>query len=302
MFETLISADELVGLMEAASAPTDGSKSSTGEAQLVIVDCRFTLGSPEAGAQAYAASHIPGAIFADLEKDLSGPIIAGKTGRHPLPDPFIFWEKLESWGISEHTQVVAYDDVGGAFAARLWWLLGWLRHPGGQAVLDGGWSGWLAASGAVSQEPAAMKNIRERKDAPRIAPKASWLCTTEEVEVAIASGNARLFDARAVERYAGEVEPIDRIPGHIPTAQSLPFGENLNAGKFRTASELRARFQAAGADTGATSVMYCGSGVTACHNVLAAAHAGLPLPRLYAGSYSEWITHPKHAVNTGRRP
>jgi len=282
MFETLISVDELLRLThDLQSKP-------------VIVDCRFSLGDRHAGAQAYAAAHIPGAVFADLELDLSGPVIPGKTGRHPLPDPGLLADKLGRWGIFSDTQVIAYDDTASSFAARLWWLLGWLGHSK-RAVLDGGWDAWQRARGELSQDlPAPIA----REFVPQLKPH--WVCSTEEVEAGIAHGSLGLFDARAVERYAGEVEPIDAVAGHLPSAQSLPFMANLIHGHFLPREQLRARLDAALGAAAAQSVMYCGSGVTACHNILAAAHAGLPLPRLYAGSYSEWITDPEHAVETGR--
>lgn len=282
MFETLISVDELLGLMR--------------DPQLkpVIVDCRFSLGDRQAGAQAYAAAHIPSAVFADLELDLSGPVIPGKTGRHPLPDPGLLAEKFGRWGISSDTQVIAYDDAGGSFAARLWWLHGWLGHSK-RAVLDGGWAAWQKAGGELSQDvPAALA----RTFVPKLHQ--NWVCSTWEVEAGIADGALALFDARAVERYAGEIEPIDAVAGHLPSAQSLPFMGNLIQGHFLPREQLRARLDTALGGAAAESVMYCGSGVTACHNILAAAHAGLPIPRLYAGSYSEWITDPEHAVETGR--
>jgi thiosulfate/3-mercaptopyruvate sulfurtransferase len=251
---------------------------------LRIVDCRASLQNPVAGRELYLKSHLPGATFADLLEDLSGPIAAGVTGRHPLPSIDEFTKKLRAWGIGVHSQVVAYDDAGGAFAARLWWMLRWLGHDA-VAVLDGGFPAWVAEGRPVTSEPSSLApGDFEPK------PCGELLVTAAEL---LQSGTRKLFDARAPERYRGDVEPIDPVAGHIPGAENLPFAENLRDGRFKTPAELRARFaEALGDAQPAESVVYCGSGVTACHDVLAFAHAGLPLPKLYAGSWSEWITDP----------
>jgi thiosulfate/3-mercaptopyruvate sulfurtransferase len=277
-FSTLISPEEL---QQHLAAP-----------ELRIVDCRASLQDRDAGRQAYRAAHLPGALFADLEQDLSGPIVPGVTGRHPLPSIPTFIERLRAWGIGNASQVVAYDDASGAFAARLWWLLRWLGHDA-VAVLDGGFSAWSNAGYALTSEP---PSFAAQDFTP--TPHAEWLVTADEV--AQSSGRAPLFDARARERFRGDEEPIDPVAGHIPGARSLPFAENLRSGRFRPAGELRTTFEAALAGHAAQdAIMYCGSGVTACHNVLAFAHAGLPLPRLYAGSWSEWITVPARSVARG---
>ncbi|MEM8485176.1 MAG: sulfurtransferase [Bacteroidota bacterium] len=254
----------------------------------IVVDCRFSLKDTEQGRRAYSEGHIPGARYAHLDDDLSGSIIPGQTGRHPFPEPAQFAAKLGSWGIRTDTQVIAYDDMGGAIAARLWIMLRWLGHNN-VAVLDGGWPAWLAA------------DLPSESDTPAITPtvftpttQKAMLANTEAVEQATTNDNICLLDARAAARYAGEHEPIDPVAGHIPSALSFPWADNLGPdGHFRSADELRTRFAAV--DTG-NSISYCGSGVTAAHNLLAIAHAGLPSPRLYHGSWSAWITDSHHKI------
>jgi thiosulfate/3-mercaptopyruvate sulfurtransferase len=208
-----------------------------------------------------------------------------------LPPVPALVERLRGWGVGNASQVVAYDDASGAFAARLWWLLRWLGHDA-VAVLDGGFSAWSAAGYALTAE---QPTHRAQDFTP--AAHAEWLVTADDVA---RSSDRALFDARAPERFRGDVEPIDPVAGHIPGAQNLPFTDNLRAGRFRPQAELRAAFEAALAGRAAQdAVMYCGSGVTACHNVLAFAHAGLALPRLYAGSWSEWITVPTRPIARG---
>ncbi len=264
-----------------------------GSPQLRVVDCRASLQDPLAGRAAYEQAHLPGATFADLLHDLSGPIVAGRTGRHPLPPVEVFVEKLRGWGINGSSQVVAYDDAGGAFAARLWWMLRWLGHDA-VAVLDGGYSAWLAEQGPVTAEvPAPARGDFSP------AQRNELLVSAKEVG-APQSLARRLFDARAPERFRGDVEPIDPVAGHISGAVNLPFAENLRSGRFLSPAELRERFARALGDTSPEdAVVYCGSGVTACHDVLAFARAGLPLPRLYAGSWSEWITDPSRPIERG---
>jgi thiosulfate/3-mercaptopyruvate sulfurtransferase len=253
---------------------------------LRLLDCRASLQDPEAGRRAYLQSHLSRAVFADLVEDLSGPVVPGVTGRHPLPPIEVFVEKLRAWGIGPSNQVVVYDDAGGAFAARLWWMLRWLGHDA-VAVLDGGLPAWVGDGGAVTTEL-----VRPGRGDFRPAPRHQLLVTTQQL-AAPQSIEQKLFDARAPERFRGEVEPIDPVAGHIPGAINLPFSENLRDGRFLSPAKLRERL--ARALDGAApedAIVYCGSGVTACHDVLAFACAGLPLPRLYAGSWSEWITDP----------
>lgn len=276
-FSALISAEQLTPLLETP--------------ELRIVDCRASLQDVEAGREAYRRGHLPGASFADLLLDLSGAIVPGKTGRHPLPEVDSFVARVRSWGIGRDNQVVVYDDAAGAYAARLWWLLRWLGHDT-VAVLDGGWSAWLAAGGATTTQTPIL-------GVGDFVPHshASWLVQARDLAE---SAPRKLFDARAPERYRGEVEPLDAVAGHIPGADSLPFAGNLRDGRFLPSAQLRERLSVALDGTSPEdAVVYCGSGVTACHDVLAFAHAGLALPRLHAGSWSEWITDPTRPVAKG---
>jgi thiosulfate/3-mercaptopyruvate sulfurtransferase len=257
-----------------------------------IVDCRFSLDQPERGRRDYEQAHIPGAVYAYLNADLSGPIAPGKTGRHPLPEVDVMAQTLGRWGIAAGVQVVAYDDAGGSMAARLWWLLRWLGHDA-VAVLDGSWQSWQHASyptrsGSESRSP--------RVFTPRLRPE--LLVSTTAVLAHLHDPSVRLIDARTAERYRGEYEPLDPVAGHIPGAICGPFAENLDAqGRFRAPAELRARFQALLGDAPPQrAICYCGSGVTATHNLLALAHAGLGDAQLYSGSWSEWITDPERPI------
>ncbi len=263
-----------------------------GEAAIMIFDCRFTLAEPAAGRRAYEKAHIPGAYFAEMDRDLSTPHIPGKTGRHPLPAKADWIAKVKSWGIHPGLQVVLYDDNGGASAARLWWMLQWIGHEK-VAVLDGGWQAWTAAGMPVTDAVPAPRAPSTFDYAS--APSAATLISAQEV-----NGSAQLLlDARDPPRFRGEVEPIDPVAGHIPGAVCSPFGANLSAaGRFKSAEELRAKFADA-AHSNRPVVCYCGSGITACHNILAMAIAGLPLPALYAGSWSEWIVDPARPVAKG---
>ncbi len=262
-----------------------------------VVDCRYALADAEWGRREYAAGHIPGAVYADLHGDLAGPVVAGQSGRHPLPAVAALAARLGAWGIDAQVQVVAYDAAGGALAAaRLWWLLRWLGHPA-VAVLDGGWQGWQAGGypTVAGLETRTARRFTPQAPAARVADSAT-------VQAALGDPSVRLLDARAADRYRGENETIDPVAGHILTAQSLPYAGNLDAdGYFLPPATLRARFAAALGDVpAADAIYYCGSGVTAAHNLLAAAHAGLDEGRLYAGSWSEWITDPQrpHATSS----
>jgi len=259
-----------------------------------IFDCRFSLADPKAGRSAYLAGHIPGALHADIDEHLSGPRVPGVTGRHPLPDRAAWIAQVEAWGISPDTQVVAYDDSGGAFAARLWWMLRWIGHAA-VAVLDGGWRAWVDAGLPVTQAlPPAP--VPSRTDYARRAPL-TRVVTADEVD----GRRQLLLDARDRARFRGEVEPIDPVAGHIPSARCAPSSENLDErGFFKPTDELRRRFEALVADAaGKDVVCYCGSGITAAHNILALRHAGFDEPALYAGSWSEWINDPSRGVATG---
>lgn len=264
-------------------------------ANWVIIDCRFDLAQPDAGRQTYQHNHIPGALYAHLDADLSDPIIAGQTSRHPLPAIDKLTETLSAWGIDAQTQVVAYDDKGGAIAARLWWLLRWMGHEA-VAVLDGGWPRW-------ERDNRPMKSGIETRTARQFVarPQNSLLVEMHAVQANLNQAEFQLFDSRAAARYRGEQEPLDPIAGHIPGAVSCPFAENLSEdGTFLSPDQLRARFKQQFGETKATeAVFYCGSGVTAAHNLLAVAHAGLGSARLYAGSWSEWITQADAPVAQG---
>lgn len=272
-FTTLITVSEL--------------KSFLDEPGLQVFDCRFSLADAGAGRKAYQQAHIPGACFADMNHDLSSPHIPGVTGRHPLPAKDEWLKKVQQWGIDRNTQVVLYDDAGGAGAARMWWMLRWLGH-GKVAVLDGGWPAWLAV-GEDAVETAIPSSPKRASDDYSDCPPLTRLYEAEQ----IASEKQVLLDARDEARYRGEVEPIDPVAGHIPGARCFPFTSNLEeGGHFKSKQQLAERFSNLAGDV----VSYCGSGVTACHNILAMVHAGLPEPALYAGSWSEWITDPSRKI------
>ena len=262
----------------------------------MIVDCRFSLEDPEIGRKNYLESHIPGAVYAHLGEDLSSPVKPGVTGRHPLPSADTLAEKLGDWGISSSSRVVVYDDAGGAMAAsRLWWLFGWMGHYA-VSVLDGGWQAWLK-----SGEP--TRSGQETRVSSMFIPrlKHSRLIETGEILDRLDDPNLLLVDSRVRERYLGEIEPIDPVAGHIPGAILSPHLEVLNAeGYFLPADQLRSHFiQLMDSKSSKNTVFYCGSGVTSVQNVLAVAHAGLGNSRLYAGSWSEWITDPERPIATG---
>ena len=261
MHTTLISAESLAGL----------------EGSARILDCRARLGDPGFGRRAYDEGHIPGAVFASLDDDFAGRPGAG--GRHPLPDPERLRDRFRAWGVDDDDQIVAYDDAGGAFAARAWWCARWLGHEA-VALLDGGFQAWTGP---------------QSREAPRIAPGNFSIRPPLTREIDAASLLARLdhtslVDARSLARFEGREEPIDPVAGHIPGAVCLPFQDNLdNAGRFKPPAELAGRFR----DVPDDVVCYCGSGVTAAHNVLAMRIAGRPEPILYPGSWSEWIQDPE---------
>ncbi|UVL61912.1 sulfurtransferase [Pseudomonas sp. B21-032] len=263
---------------------------------LVILDCRFALEDIDYGQRSYAEGHIAGAHFADLERDLSGPIIKGVTGRHPLPDPERLVERLRDWGIDNDSEIVLYDDGPGAFAARAWWLLAWLGKRSGVFILDGGLKAWHAAGLPLSLDPPVKREGNFSGE-----PDASLVLDAAQLGERLGKPELTLIDARGLPRFRGEVEPIDPVAGHIPGAQCAAFTDNLGAdGRFLPAEQLKQRFaQKLDKRSPEQLVAYCGSGVTACHNLFALALAGYPLGKLYAGSWSEWITDSKRAVATG---
>jgi thiosulfate/3-mercaptopyruvate sulfurtransferase len=271
----------------------------------VVVDLRWYLGKPGAGRVAYADGHIPGAIFLDLDDDLADPNGFGAPGRHPLPDPAAFAARMAEAGIGDGARVVGYDDVGGWVAARLWWMLDNLgfgrRDAPGEwvGVLDGGITAWTEAGLPLATEvPAAPAPA-----SLRLAP--AWHGVIARQDLKDRLGEVILLDARGAPRYRGEVEPIDPVAGHIPTAVSAPFDANLGPdGRFRPAEDLRAQYAAFGiepAGAGPEAIMSCGSGTSACHHSLAMRVAGLPDPILYVGSYSDW-SRSGETVATGTEP
>lgn len=285
-YTTLISADNLAERL--ASAPGG----------VLVFDCSFDLANPGAGEQAYAAGHIPGARYLHLDRDLSGAK-TGKNGRHPLPSRDALVETLASRGLKQQQQVVAYDAQGGAYAARLWWLLRWLGHDSA-AVLDGGLQAWQAAGQKLDT---SMPAPAARGDFNAAAP----LAVTVDVQHVLANikgGEQVVVDARSPDRYRGENETIDPVAGHIPGALNRFFKDNLTAdGRFKSAHTLREEFAAViGQKQPEHVVLQCGSGVTACHNALAMEVAGLHGAALYAGSWSEWCADPARPVATGPNP
>ncbi|WP_122663949.1 sulfurtransferase [Pseudomonas viridiflava] len=263
---------------------------------LVILDCRFALEDTSYGQRSYADGHIDGSSFADLERDLSGPVSKGKTGRHPLPDPQKLVERLQYWGVNANSDVVLYDDGPGAYAARAWWLLAWLGKRNGVFILDGGLKAWHAAGLPLSLDPPG----KEPGDFNG-QPDDSLVLSADQLQKRLNKPELTLIDARAEARFRGEVEPIDPVAGHIPGAQCTAFNENLGPdGRFLPPEQLKQRFaEKLQGRPPESLVAYCGSGVTACHNLFALCLAGYPLGGLYAGSWSEWITDPAREVATG---
>ena len=255
----------------------------------VVVDCRHRLTDPDYGERAYRESHVAGAVFAHADRVLSSTPVTDR-GRHPLPAPETLCARFGALGIDADVQVVAYDDAGGSVAGRLWWMLRYLGHRR-VAVLDGGWPAWTAAGGAVRSGEEGRPG-REFTGAPR----REWLVTLDQVAAA-----RRLVDSREPARYRGEMEPIDRVAGHIPGARNHHFALNLGEdGRFLDPATVRERMERTlGGVPAGEAVFYCGSGVSACHNLLALAHAGLPPARLYVGSFSEWSSDPARPVAVG---
>ena len=265
-----------------------------GREDLVIFDCRFDLANVHWGEAQFAEAHLPGARYLHLDRDLSGAITP-TSGRHPLPDPAVFARRLGALGVDAECQVVAYDQGNGGQASRLWWLARWIGHAR-VAVLDGGYAAWRAAGLPLETEVRARA---PRTLAARVQPDA--FVTSAQVDALRARAGTLLVDARGAERFAGRNETIDNQAGHVPGARNRPFLENLGVdGRFLPAGELRRRWTTLlGALPPAGVIAMCGSGVTACQNLLALEHAGLQGARLYAGSWSEWIRDPRRPVATG---
>jgi len=278
-FTTLVSCDQLARALE--------------DPGWVVVDCRHDLANTEFGRQAYADAHIPGAVFAHLDENLSGPK-TGSNGRHPLPDPMQLAERLGQLGIGNASQVVAYDDAGGMFAARLWWLLRWLGHER-VAVLDGGLQAWQQGAGALSKLPVTP---RAACFVPNLQPLP---VSVADVERDHDSERMHIVDARSPDRYRGENETIDPVGGHIPGALNRFFKDNLDRdGRFKPPAQLKTEFEALLDGRPLECIVHqCGSGVTACHNLLAMEIAGLRGTRLYPGSWSEWCASEVRPMATG---
>ena len=272
MFTSLINASELQQLLPLKD--------------LVIIDCRFALSDTNSGRNDYIAGHIPNAQYAHLDQDLSGAIIAGSTGRHPFPEIEEITQKISNWGISEKTQVVAYDQGHGGIAARLWFMLKWLGHSK-VAVLNGGWKNWTKNGLPVDTN---IPNVSPSIFLPR--PKIDRIVSVEQIEQNLEHPTQLIIDSRSEERYRGDHEPIDPIAGHIPNAISAPFAGNLDdSGLFKSKEALSKRFdQLLKGHPQDKTIFYCGSGVTACHNLLALSYIGKDQAKLYPGSWSEWIT------------
>jgi thiosulfate/3-mercaptopyruvate sulfurtransferase len=265
-----------------------------GEYSAIVIDCRFKLDEPGWGRDAFCASHIPGAVYAHVDRDLSGPK-TGKNGRHPLPDIATFAATLGRLGVRNGVQVVAYDQDNGMYASRLWWMLRWVGHDA-VAVLDGGFAAWIGENRPTEQgEPAATPSVFTP------VPRPEMIVDLPGVAAIATSGSAVLIDARAPQRYRGESETLDPVAGHIPHARNYFFQQNVDErGAFKSPADLRSQLNASLGTTPASSVVcYCGSGVTACHNLLAMEHAGLTGARLYPGSWSEWCADESRGVATG---
>jgi thiosulfate/3-mercaptopyruvate sulfurtransferase len=283
MYTTLISADDLAAHIE--------------DPDWVIVDCRHDLVNLAFGREAYAAGHLPHAVFADMETELSGAKRfddGAFRGRHPLPEKEALAAVLRRWGVNQSTQVVAYDAHGGMYAARLWWLLRWIGHEAA-AVLDGGLPAWQALGQPLSSDPPDPRSLGA------IDVRAPFVPTVTVAEVLenIESEQRTVVDARAADRFRGENETIDPVGGHIPGAKNRFFKDNLhNDGRFKAPEQLREEFASVIADP-RKAIMQCGSGVTACHNLLALEVAGMPGAALYPGSWSEWSSDPARPVAKG---
>ncbi len=259
---------------------------------LVVLDCRFYLPEPEQGYQDFLAGHIPGAGYINLDQDLSGDIKPGITGRHPLPAPAVLADRLSAWGVDGSKQVIAYDNKGGALAARLWWMLNWLGHDR-VAVLDGGWNAWL--SSGYPQE-IAVRDKAPKKFIPKENP--NYIADLAFVEKIRLDPDYLLVDARSAERYWGLNETIDAKAGHIPGAVTAPYADNMTEDEyFLPVDQLRERYQdLLEGLPGENVVLYCGSGVTSNHSVIAMVMAGFAMPKLYPGSWSEWSADPQRPI------
>lgn len=277
MFTTLVSVDELARHLD--------------DPEWVVCDCRHDLAQYEAGRRAFEEAHIPGARFVHLDEDLSGPK-TGLNGRHPLPHPLTLALRLGALGIDSAKQVVAYDASGGCYAARLWWMLRWVGHAG-VAVLDGGWQSWQGGGHPVTNE-----NVPLQSATYTLRPRAELAVDTAYVQGRLGDARVGVIDARSADRFRGENETLDPVGGHIPGASNRFFKLNLDPeGRFKSADSLQREFaDVLGGRDPRAIVHQCGSGVTACHNLLAMEHAGLAGSRLYPGSWSEWVSDASRPV------
>jgi thiosulfate/3-mercaptopyruvate sulfurtransferase len=274
---------------------TDQLNRHLGESHWLVVDCRYYLENTQQGLREYSQAHLPGAVYADLGTDLSSQVIAGVTGRHPLPDVDTLCRTFSNWGVGDKTQVVVYDQGPGMIAARLWWMLQWLGHDK-VAVLEGGWAKWQRESRPVDRKTPVLT------PQPFTAKvRAELLADADEVMANMSSASVRILDARAEDRFRGENETLDPVAGHIPGALSAPFANNVDAnGELRPEEELLKMYNSLLGNTPANeAIVYCGSGVTAAHNILVMQHAGLGMARLYPGSWSHWITDKQRPIATG---
>lgn len=273
---------------------TDDLNANLNTENWFLFDCRFILKDPQGGRKQYDQGHLPGAHYANLDQDLSSPATPN-TGRHPLPDANTLTQKLQRWGVNNDSQVVCYDDVSGAFAARMWWLLRWLGHQD-VAVLDGGIDRWVAAGRPLTTD----EPTNPRGTFSGMPDDDLWV-DIDFVRQRLAADEITLLDARSHERFTAIDQKTDPVPGHVPGANNYPFANNLeDGGTFLSREQLQARFAAVFADKQPHEIInMCGSGVTACHNLLAMHHAGFPQTRLYVGSWSEWIKDPARPIATG---
>jgi len=278
-YKTIISAENLI--------------KNINNKEFIIFDCRCDIKETSYGIDQYTEGHIPNAIFVDIDTDLADKKTS-TSGRHPLPDPKILTEKLCNWGMSNTKQVVIYDDAGGAFAGRMWWILRWLGHEK-TALLDGGLGAYMAVGGKLTSEITAYANTSFD-----ISANDAMHVTIKEVEDAQYRMDKLIIDARSKERYLGIKDMVDPIAGHVPGAISYPLGNNLDkTGCFKSAEELKLQFSKVIGDTKSEDIIsMCGSGITACHNILAMEIAGIKNVRLYVGSWSEWITDKNRPVAT----
>ncbi len=274
----------------------DALKPMLKSADLRLIDCRFDLGNTEAGRTAWSKGHIPGAFYAHLDEDLSGAANL-RLGRHPLPDASDFSQRLDRWGLQRGHRVVVYDDASGAMASRLWWLLRWAGFERVH-VLDGGMKAWVAGRGILSV--ATRSRPPQQKTNPIRWPR-GWTIEAAELSAGLAGGDLMLIDARPGVRFRGEEDPIDPVKGHVPGAVNWPFSNNLDdQGRFRPLSELREDYEVLLGSCASRRVVHmCGSGVTACHNLLVMEALGLHGSRLYAPSWSGWISDDRRPVETG---